>query len=321
MVTCWTDHLVLALQRMVTQAAGKQELQEKLKKLEAEIRKVFDHHDKDQSGMIEEPEHLHFAVEVAELIEPVGDERNSTISKVFDTIKQIDANSDGSISWSEFWEFVTKPAPGHPIEAPREEQQWDKSFGAYVIVCCQRADGSFLLVHQKDGWWLPGTLMASDETPHQAAERACQEQAGLDIRLEGVLRTEFDSRSTTPGSRLRMVFLGRAINDYDQLKSIPDQHSGGSVWVDGNKVTMENDAIPLAGNEPAVWFDYMLRLGPVYPLSVIASEGAPLIDHPPCAKAHVWSGDSYHGAEGVGCTIEVGGELNSNLGVIYPNSP
>merc|ERR1711907_230062 len=113
---------------------------------------------------------------------------------------------------------------------------------------------------------------------------------------------------------MRMIYLARCLNDYDPLKTVPDQHSSGAVWVDGNKLTVENDHIPLAGNEPAVWFDYMLRLGPVYPLSAVASEGAPLIDHAPIAKAHVPF--STHNAPfyGEGCALEIGGDMNSNLG-------
>ena len=42
------------------------------------------------------------------------------------------------------------------------------------------------------------------------------------------------------------------------------------VWTDGSFVTMNNERIPLAGSEPAVWFEYILRLGPVYPLEVRA---------------------------------------------------
>eukprot|EP00658_Telonema_sp_P-2_P005366 TRINITY_DN12007_c0_g1_i1.p1 TRINITY_DN12007_c0_g1~~TRINITY_DN12007_c0_g1_i1.p1 ORF type:complete len:466 (-),score=97.57 TRINITY_DN12007_c0_g1_i1:412-1809(-) len=333
MVTCWTDHLIEALKEVVNNVAGRQELRERLKALESEIRKVFDHHDADNSGFIEEPEYFTFAVEISELLEPdPGQDRNVAINKVYETIKSIDTDTDGAVSFAEFWHFVTKPAAVKAPAAVKEEKPWHETFGAYVLVCCQKADGGFLIVHQKEGWWMPGTVVLPDETPHQAAERCCLEQAGLPIRLEGVLRVEFDSRSGIPGSRLRMVFLARALNDYHQLKTVPDKNSSGSVWVDGNKITVLNEHIPLAGNEPAVWADYVLRLGPVYPLSILASEGAPLVDQAPCAKAHVpfcteefgnppFHTDGYLGSEAAGCSIEIGGELRSNLGVIYPNSP
>lgn len=333
MVTCWTDHLIDGLKEVVSQHVDKQHLQERLKTLEGKIRQVFDHHDQDNSGLIEEHEYYTFAVDVAELIEPApGEARSATITKVFDVIKQIDSDHDGSVSWPEFWGFITRPVPSVPITADKEEKPWHSAFGAYVMLICQRADGGFLLTHQQEGWWVPGTEIAPDETPHEAATRCCMEQANLAVRLEGVLRTEFDSRAGKPGTRVRMIFLARALNDYDQLKTIPDKHSSGAVWCDGNKVTLENDAIPLAGNEPAVWFDYILRLGPVYPLSVIASEGAPPSQHPTVAKANPpyctdaysnppFQSNGYHGSEGAGSVIEVGGQMRSNLGVIYPNSP
>jgi len=333
MVTCWTDHLIEALKEVVVQVADKQELREKLKQCESKIRQIFDVHDADQSGLIEQHEYFSFAVEVAELIVPTpGNARNMAINRVFDTLNQIDTDHDGSISWPEFWSFITKPVAGEGPKASPAPKPWGETFAAYVLVVCQRADGSFLITHQKNGWWIPATLVNPDENPHDAAIRCCQETAGLDVRLEGVLRTEFDSRSSSPGSRLRMIFLARALNDYASLKTIPDKYSSGSVWVDGNKLCSPNDQIPLAGNEPAVWFDYMLRLGPVYPLSVLASEGAALSDQAPVAKAHTpfnthgfgnvpHQRDGYYGSEGAGCAIEIGGEMNSNLGVIYPNSP
>merc|ERR1711865_598264 len=321
MVTCWTDHLIVALKEVVAQQSHKQELREKLARLRSQVHEIFDKHDLDSSGYIETQEFYSFAHTVGGLVEPEpGSPREVTTSKIWDTINKIDSNHDGMVSWEEFWSFITQPdevtrPDVNDVPKPHNE------FGAYVLVVCQRADGSFLLVTRQSGWWLPGCQVDLDESPFDAAVRCCADQAGLSVRLEGVLRTEFDSRSSAPGSRLRMIFLARAINDYDVLKTVPNRHSSGAVWVDGNKLTVQNDHIPLAGNEPSVWFDYVLRLGPVYPLSVIASEGAPLVDQAPIAKAHVPFSNHNAPFYGEGCAIEIGGDLNSNLGVIYPNSP
>lgn len=321
MVTCWTDHLIHALKDVVAAQANKQELRQKLARLRSQIHDVFNSHDLDSSGYVEAQEFYTFAIDVAGLVEPLaGQARNSTVSRVWDTINQIDANQDGQISWEEFWNYITRPDETTRPETNDAPTPFNE-FAAYVLVVCQRADGSFLLIQRQNGWWLPGCQVELDETPFDAAARCCTQQAGLDVRLEGHLRTEFDSRSTAPGSRLRMIFLARALNDYDNLKTVPDRHSSGAVWIDGNKLVADNAQVPLAGNEPSVWFDYMLRLGPVYPLSVVASEGAPLLDHPPIAKAHVPFSSHNPPYYGEGCAIEIGGELNSNLGVIYPNSP
>ena len=54
-------------------------------------------------------------------------------------------------------------------------------------------------------------------------------QAGIDVRLEGVLRVEFDHRADGAGSRLRTIYLARALNDFEPLKTVPDDNSLGAV--------------------------------------------------------------------------------------------
>jgi len=320
-VTCWSEHLVYALKGVVVKGAADQALQSKILTYRTKIHEIFISHDKDKSGMIESEEQAPLALDVAKLLFPVpGEERNKCLDNIWETMTSMDKDSDKKISWEEFWRFVTK-ADEVPADAPapKKEQPLVK-FSAFALVVLQRADGSFCLVDTKDGWWLIGGEVNMGENPEHTAMRLAKEQAGIDVRLEGVLRVEFDQRSDGPGARLRTIYLARALNDYDPLKTIPDELSLGAVWCDGTEVvanyppTQSPPPIPLAGSEPAVWFDYVLNLGPVFPLEVFTEEGKAPFCTRPTAKAHSPFGKPH-------CQIEMGGLLDTNFGPVYPNSP
>jgi len=313
MVTCWTDHVVHAMLQL--QSRNKV-VGDDILHYRQQIHDIFSAHDNSGDGMIDGDEQYEFAVQVAQLMVPnPGPERSECLNKIWDTISTIDGDGDGAISWPEFWRFVTRPdgpiANRSIVEA--EETTSMVQFQAFVLVVLQRADGSFCLVDTSKGWWLIGGALRVQEDPEAAAIRLTKEQAGVDVRLEGLLRVEFDYHSS-PGPRLRQIYLARCLNDYDPLKTIPDQFSAAAVWVDGTSVTTANSRIPLAGAEPAVWFDYILRLGPVYPLQVMTSEGVPPMDQLPVVKAHSPFADGHS-------RVMPGGEYQTTLGPIYPHSP
>jgi len=323
MVTCWTNQLIDGLMdlRAYSEALG-----DSILEYQMQIHDIFSYHDKSKDGFIEGDEQYEFAVEVANMLVPTpGEERKACLHKIWDTIMAMDSDGDGKISWHEFWKFVTnKDGPVAGSNAITEAQPL-VPFSAFVLVVVQRADGSFCLVDSATtpGWWLVGGDVNANEAPEAAAVRVTREQPGIEVRLEGILRVEFDHRGKA-GARLKTIYLARPLNDYEALKTYPDQHSLGAVYVDGQTVTSdpENPRIPLAGSEPAVWFEYVLRLGPVYPLEVLTSEGAPPRDFMPSRRAHAPFGADWPAlADGSHRSIEKGGEYNTSLGPVYPNSP
>lgn len=286
----------------------------KVQEYRTAIHDIFAKHDADKSGFIEGDEKYEFSMDVAKLMVPnPGPEREAVIAKVWETMAEIDTDGDERISWDEFWRFVTKGdvTVQHANTAP--EQKLVK-FGAYVLVMVQRADGSLCLVQTDKGWWCVGGDVPMGQSPETAAIALTKQQAGIDVRLEGVLRVEFDHRADGAGSRLRTIYLARALNDFEPLKTVPDDNSLGAVWTDGSFVTMNNERIPLAGSEPAVWFEYILRLGPVYPLEVFTSEGAAPHDRMLTSQAHAPFADMHR-------SVITGGEFQTTLGPVYPNSP
>ena len=66
------------------------------------------------------------------------------------------------------------------------------------------------------------------------------------MRLEGVLRVEFDHRGGTPGSRMRIIYLARALNDFEPLKTIPDEDSLGAVRAPAAALRLEHRGLHVA---------------------------------------------------------------------------
>ena len=129
----------------------------------------------------------------------------------------------------------------------------------------------FLLVHERkhgQKWYLPAGRVEQGETFADAAIRETREEAGVDIVLEGILRIE---HSLAPGgARQRVIYVARPAND-EPPKSIPDDETLGAAWVSLDEISQH----PLRGDEVLELFRYVANGGPVYPLSVLTTEGSP----------------------------------------------
>src|SRR6185503_6134061 len=141
----------------------------------------------------------------------------------------------------------------------------------FVLVVVRKGD-RFLLVHErKHGqlWYLPAGRAELGETLEAAACRETFEEAGLRVRLTGVIRVE---HSPIPGgARVRAVFLAEPIDD-TQPKSVPDSESLGAAWVS----VAELAQYPLRGPEVEDLLRYVDEGAAVYPLTLLVPEDAPL---------------------------------------------
>lgn len=140
-----------------------------------------------------------------------------------------------------------------------------------LVVCHNKKYNSFLLVQEfaNSGYWLPGGRVDSGENPAEAAIRETKEEAGIDIKLTGMIKIEYhpkkDHRSGTQYVRMRFIFYAEPI-DCDQLpKSIPDYESVGATWCRADQV----EALPLRGPEPVIYFSHIASGKPIYPLDLI----------------------------------------------------
>ena len=141
---------------------------------------------------------------------------------------------------------------------------------ALVVV---RKDDQFLLVQESkfgEPWYLPGGRVEAGESFIDAAVRETFEEAGIPIRVTGVIRIE---HSPTPaGSRMRVIFLAEPTDDTPP-KSEPDDESLRAEWVSLDELT----DYPLRGEEVAEVFTYVAAGGAVFPIELLQPEGAPFL--------------------------------------------
>lgn len=92
-----------------------------------------------------------------------------------------------------------------------------------LVVCRRKRDGRFLVVQESGsmGYWLPGGRVEVGEQLQQGAIRETLEEAGVKVRLMGILKFEFTPRLEY--NRLRVIFYAEPINEDDcEAKTIPD---------------------------------------------------------------------------------------------------
>jgi phosphatase NudJ len=146
----------------------------------------------------------------------------------------------------------------------------------FALVVVRKGDRFLLVQESKYGepWYLPGGRVEAGESFADAAVRETREEAGIPVRVTGVIRIE---HSPTPaGSRMRVLFLAEPTDDTPP-KSEPDDESLRAAWVGLDDLTKYR----LRGEEVAELFAYVAGGGPVYPPDLLQAEGAPFR----CAEA------------------------------------
>jgi len=140
----------------------------------------------------------------------------------------------------------------------------------FALVVVRKGDRFLLIQESKYGepWYLPGGRVESGESFTDAAVRETLEEAGIPVRVTGVIRIE---HSPSPaGARMRILFLAEPTDDTPP-KSEPDDESLRAAWVSLDEL----GAYRLRGAEVAALFAYVAAGGPVYPPELLQPEGAP----------------------------------------------
>eukprot|EP01100_Stratorugosa_tubuloviscum_P013233 TRINITY_DN6514_c0_g1_i2.p1 TRINITY_DN6514_c0_g1~~TRINITY_DN6514_c0_g1_i2.p1 ORF type:complete len:247 (-),score=111.64 TRINITY_DN6514_c0_g1_i2:26-766(-) len=154
-------------------------------------------------------------------------------------------------------------------EIPTNENEEMLPLAAFSLVVVKRpCDGYYLLVQEccQWGWWLPGGRVDNGERLTSAAIRETKEEAGIDIKLQGVLRFEHSPHKRY--TRLRVIFFAIPIDESQQPKTLPNFESYGAAYIAPHEV----NTLFLRGNEPLEWINYLEKGGQIYPLSILAKE-------------------------------------------------
>ena len=142
----------------------------------------------------------------------------------------------------------------------------------FVLVIVRRGD-RFLLVQERkhgQGWYFPAGRVEPGESLTRAAHRETLEEAGIPIHLDGVLRVEHTPRPD--GARVRVISLASPADDTPP-KQIPDDESLRAAWVGLDELA----TLPLRGREVIDVLSAVAAGAPVYPMSLFAYEGEPLV--------------------------------------------
>jgi ADP-ribose pyrophosphatase YjhB (NUDIX family) len=141
----------------------------------------------------------------------------------------------------------------------------------FIAVVVVRHGDRYLLVHErKHGqlWYFPAGRVEPGETLEQGAIRETLEESGISVGIEGVLRIEHSPRPDH--ARVRVVYLARPAGS-PEPKRVADEHSLGAAWV----TLDELDRLPLRGEDVRETLQAVARGAPVYPRSLVTSEGMP----------------------------------------------
>jgi len=143
------------------------------------------------------------------------------------------------------------------------------------LVICRNKQGKWLSVKEcrNNGWWLPGGLVNPPENFYQAAIRECQEEAGIDIKIKGILRVEYSIRYMNYHNyqRLTLVFYAEPIDENQKPKSFADNESEEAQWHSVEELLALRQGKPgWRGPELYLWATYLEKGGAIYPLSCLA---------------------------------------------------
>ena len=138
----------------------------------------------------------------------------------------------------------------------------------YFAMAVVRLGHRFLLTQERKyggTWSLPGGRVEPGESLIDACLREVVEEAGVPVRLDGILRIEHTPSGS--GARVRVVFLATPRDDTPP-KAVADDESLQARWL----TVEELAALPLRGSDLRALIESVVDGRPVYPLDILGRE-------------------------------------------------
>jgi ADP-ribose pyrophosphatase YjhB (NUDIX family) len=153
-------------------------------------------------------------------------------------------------------------------EVHRENSNPGQLYSFALVVVYRKSDNKYLLVQEfaSSGFWLPGGRVDAAEDLQEAAIRETKEEAGVDVRLTGVLTLQMKAKKDY--TRMRVIFFAEPLDDEQKPKSVPDYESVGASYFSYEEIRK----VKLRGSEPLIWIDYVEKGGMVYPMEIFSNE-------------------------------------------------
>ncbi|AMV27771.1 Phosphatase NudJ [Gemmata sp. SH-PL17] len=140
----------------------------------------------------------------------------------------------------------------------------------FALVVVRRGDHFLIVQESKYGqpWYVPAGRVEQGESFASAAVRETLEEAGIPVRVTGIIRVE---HSPSPaGARMRVIFLAEPTDDTPP-KTEPDDESLGAAWVTRDELA----SYTLRGDEVTELFSFVANGGIIHPPDIIQAEGVP----------------------------------------------
>ena len=158
-------------------------------------------------------------------------------------------------------------------------EEWTRSTGCpthffSLIVVRHPKTHKWLAVEESRsrGWWLPGGFVENGDNHHSTAHKETLEEAGIEVRLLGILHIQSDIRRT--GARQRVIYYAEPKDPNQELKSVPDEESLSAKWLtiaELEHLARRPPPAGLRGHELLVYAQYVeQQKGPIYPLSLLS---------------------------------------------------
>jgi phosphatase NudJ len=138
----------------------------------------------------------------------------------------------------------------------------------YFALVVVRRGHRFLAVQERkygSAWAIPGGRVEPGESFVDAALREVQEEAGVPVRLDGILRVEHSPSET--GARVRVIFAGSPLDDTPP-KAQADDESLGAAFLTLDELRARN----LRGAEVLPLLEAVISGQQVFPLELLGRE-------------------------------------------------